>query len=131
MLWKYLQVVCIVKEKKWKVGNKSHNLTYCSSLQPVVVYNFREVNFSSAILRLRGRLLTDCSCSAENSSPLFFIHFEIEFFDTTNYSEASLFAMPFSIWRMISHFFFKDLFVSILFTVDLFLNYHWIKTKFL
>ena len=26
-----------------KVGNKSHNLTYYSSLQTVVVYNFSEV----------------------------------------------------------------------------------------
>ena len=28
------------------MGNKSHNLTYCSSLQPVVVYNFSESTFS-------------------------------------------------------------------------------------
>ena len=26
-----------------KYGNKSHNLTYCTSLQPVVVYNFSEI----------------------------------------------------------------------------------------
>ena len=26
-----------------KLGNKTHNLAYCSSRQPVVVYNFREI----------------------------------------------------------------------------------------
>ena len=39
--------------------NKSHNLAYCSSLQPVVVYNFREIEstFSVPFLKLRGWLL--------------------------------------------------------------------------
>ena len=38
---------------------KSRNLAYCSSLQPVVVYNFREIEstFSVPFLKLRGRLL--------------------------------------------------------------------------
>ena len=33
------KIVCIVSDK---TGNKSHNLTYWSSLQPIVVY-FREI----------------------------------------------------------------------------------------
>ena len=35
-------------------------MAYCSSLQPVVVYNFREIEstFSVPFLKLRGRLLT-------------------------------------------------------------------------
>ena len=50
---------------------------------------------------------------------------------TPNFPEASLFAIPFSIYWMISLFSFKNLFVSFLFTANIFLNYHWIKTKFL
>ena len=42
-----------------KLGNKSHNLSYCSSLQPRVVYNFSEIEitFLASFLTLRGRLL--------------------------------------------------------------------------
>ena len=42
----------------------------------------------------------------------------------------TLLSIPFSIWRMISYFSFKDLFLSFLYTADIFLNYDWIKTKF-
>ena len=39
--------------------NKSHNLEYCSSHQPVVVYNFRQIEntFSVLLLQLHGQLL--------------------------------------------------------------------------
>ena len=38
-----------------KLGNKSHNLSYCSSLQPRVVYNFSEIEitFLASFLTLR------------------------------------------------------------------------------
>ena len=32
-----------------KLGNKSHNLTYCSMLQPVVVYNFSEIESTFSV----------------------------------------------------------------------------------
>ena len=42
-----------------KLENKSRYLSYCSSFQPVVVYNFWEIEstFSVQFLKLRGRLL--------------------------------------------------------------------------
>ena len=42
-----------------KLENKSHNLAYSSSLQPVIVYNFSELecNFPVPFLKLRDRLL--------------------------------------------------------------------------
>ena len=42
-----------------KLENKSRNLAYCSSFQPVVVYKFREIKitFSVPFLKLRGQLL--------------------------------------------------------------------------
>ena len=45
--------VCIVSEQ---LGNKSHNMEYCSSLQPEVVYNFSEIKstFQVPFLKLRG-----------------------------------------------------------------------------
>ena len=45
--------VCIVSEQ---LGNKSHNMKYCSSLQPEVVYNFSEIKstFQVPFLKLRG-----------------------------------------------------------------------------
>lgn len=43
-------------------------------------------------------------CNAARSFSLFFIHSELLFFSIPKGSEASLFAIPFSICRMISHF---------------------------
>ena len=55
MLWKYFQI-CMYSFRKLK---KSHNLACCSSLQPVVVYNFSEIEstFPVPFLKLRGQLL--------------------------------------------------------------------------
>ena len=49
------KIVYIVSEK---TVNKSHNLLYCSLLQPAVCLQFpwNRKYFSSAVLRLRGRL---------------------------------------------------------------------------
>ena len=41
-----------------KLGNKSHNLTYCSLLQTVVVYNFSEIE--STFLVPSWDYVTDC-----------------------------------------------------------------------
>ena len=41
-----------------KLGNKSPNLTYCSSLQPIVVYNFSEIE-STFSVSLRN-YMADC-----------------------------------------------------------------------
>ena len=83
-------------------------------------------------LQIQFILVNDeVSWSGEKSFSFFFIHVEIVFFSTSGFSEGFLFAIPFSIWSTISHFSFKDLFVSFLFKVDVFLNYHWINRKFL
>ena len=38
--------VCIISEK---IGKYSHNLTYCSSFQPVFVYNFSEIESTFSV----------------------------------------------------------------------------------
>ena len=41
-----------------KLGNKSPNLTYCSSLQPIVVYNFSEIESTFSVPF--GNYVADC-----------------------------------------------------------------------
>ena len=58
---------------------------------------------TSLQLQLRIFLVDDgVSCNAEKRFYLFFIDIETAFFGTSYFSEASLFAIYFSIWRMIS-----------------------------
>ena len=69
-------------------------------------------------------------CNAKNSFSLFFIHGEVAFYGIPKLSQVPLFVILLLIWRIILHFSYKDLFVSFLYTADIFLNYHWIKAKF-